>query len=94
MKFLCCWIRMGNIVVIPKETPVDAVLVEAIPPQSSRTGGMLVVAVRSLNEAGRSIRLHGVETMEGHPGRAPQGAVIEPGMSLQAIVIADVKLRP
>jgi hypothetical protein len=32
--------------------------------------------------------------MEGHPGRAPKEAVIEPGMSLQAIVTADVKLKP
>jgi Chitobiase/beta-hexosaminidase C-terminal domain len=86
-------VKVGDTVVIPKGTPVDAVLAEAIPPQASRTGGMLAVAVRSLNEAGTSIELHGVETMEGHPGPAPKGAIIQPGMNLQAIVIEDVKLK-
>jgi hypothetical protein len=73
---------------------VDAVLTEAIPSQASHTGGMLIIAVRSFYKAGISIGLHGVETMEDHLGRAPKEAVIEPGMSLEAIVTADVKLQP
>ncbi len=87
-------VTVGGKVVIPKGTPVDAILAEAISPQASPTAGMLVVAVRSLNEAGTSIALHGVETLEGHPGGTSKEAVIEPGMSLQAIVTADVKLTP
>jgi len=88
-------VKVGDTVVIPKGTPVDAVLAEAIPPQTSRTAGMLVVAVRSLNEAGTSIsiKLHGVETMEGHPGLTPKDAIIERGMNIQAIVSEDVKLK-
>ncbi len=87
-------VKVGDTVVIPKGTPVEAVLAEAIPPQASRsTGGMLVVAVRSINDSGISIKLHGVETIEGHSGLAPKGAIIEPGMNLQAVVAEDVKLK-
>jgi hypothetical protein len=87
-------ITVGDAVVIPKGTTVDAVFAEAIPSQTSHTGGMLIIAVHSLNKAGISIGLHGVETMEGRPGRAPKEAVIETGMSLEAIVTTDVKLQP
>jgi hypothetical protein len=86
-------VTIGSTVVIPKGAPVDAVLVQVVPPQGSKIGGMLIVAVRSLNETGLSISLNGVETMEGRSGRAFKEAVIQPGMSLQATVTSDVKLK-
>jgi hypothetical protein len=87
-------VKVRDTIVIPKGTPVEAVLAQAIPLQASPgTGGMLVVAVRSINDAGISIKLHGVETMEGHPGLAAKGAIIEPGMNIQAVVTEDVKLK-
>lgn len=87
-------VMVGDHVAIPKGAPVDAVLVQAVAPDQSHTGGMLIVAVRELHAGEVTIGLHGVETMEGQAGHAAKVAVIEPGMSLQAIVTADVQLKP
>jgi hypothetical protein len=86
-------VTVGGKVVIPRGTPVDAVLAVAVRPQAAAASGMLVVAVRGLSQAGTAIPLHSVATMEGHPGGLPAQATIEPGMTMQATVTADVKLE-
>lgn len=87
-------IKIGDSVVIPKGTPVDAFLTQAVPQNGPRTPGLLVFQVRSLKASGVTVKLLGGETMEGRIGRTSSEAVIEPGMNVNATVAADVFLRP
>ncbi len=86
-------VMAGGKVVIPKGTPVDAVLTQAIAP-AGNAPGLLQFGVHSLQASGVTIKLLGGATMEGRIGRNPSEAVIKPGMSLDATVVADVKLKP
>ena len=86
-------IKIGDSVVIPKGTPVDAFLTQAAPQNGRHTPGLLVFQVRSLKLSGVTIKLRGGETMEGRIGRTSSQAVIEPGMNVNATVAADVILR-
>ncbi|WP_263354666.1 chitobiase/beta-hexosaminidase C-terminal domain-containing protein [Acidicapsa acidisoli] len=86
-------VKVGDSVVVPKGTPVDAVLTVASPSVEYYTPGILTFEVRSLSAHGKSILLRGGETMEGADKWEPE-AVIKPGMALTATVAADVTLEP
>lgn len=87
-------VKFGDAVVIPKGTPVDAVLVVS-DPANKRTGpGDMVFEVHSLVAQGKTIPLNGGETLEGQPGRNPTEAMIEPGMVVMVAVTADTQLKP
>jgi hypothetical protein len=87
-------VKAGDAVLIPKGTPVDAVLAIADPAAKYNVPGDLVFEVHSLNIQGRSIPLSGGETLEGAAGRKPKEAVIEPGMTFTVSVAADTPLKP
>jgi hypothetical protein len=87
-------VTVGDTVVIPKGTSVDAVLTQVTTPAGPHRPGLLVVAIRSLQGVRASIQLLGSETMEGRSGQNAEQAIIEPGMTLYAKVAADTKLRP
>ncbi len=87
-------VMVGDTVVIPKGTPVDAVLTQMATPAGPHRPGLLVVAIRSLQGVQAPIQLLGSETMEGRSGQNAEQAIIEPGMTLYAKVAADTKLRP
>jgi Chitobiase/beta-hexosaminidase C-terminal domain len=87
-------VMVGDTVVIPKGTSVDAVLTQVMTPAGPHRRGLLVVAVRSLQGMRAPIQLLGSETMEGRSGQNARQAIIEPGMTLYAKVAADTKLRP
>ena len=86
-------VMVGAAVVIPKGTSVDAVLTQVTTPAGRHRPGLLVVAVRSLQDVGAPIQLLGSETMEGRSGQNAEQAIIEPGITLYAKVAADTKLR-
>jgi hypothetical protein len=85
-------VMVGDAVVIPKGTSVDAVVTQVTTPVGRHRPGLLVVAVRSLQGMRAPIQLLGSETMEGRSGQNGEQAVIEPGMTLYAKVAADTKL--
>jgi Chitobiase/beta-hexosaminidase C-terminal domain len=87
-------VKVGDIVVIPKGTPVDAVLTNAIPAAGYSMPGDLVFVVHSMDAHGKPILLHGGETLEGVAGRGTNEAVIEPGMTVHVTVAADTTLKP
>ena len=87
-------IKDGDAVVIPKGTPVDAVLVVADPANKRSGPGDLVFEAHSLAVRGMTISLSGGETLEGEPGRNPKDAMIEPGMAVTVWVTADTPLKP
>jgi Chitobiase/beta-hexosaminidase C-terminal domain len=87
-------VMIGDTVVIPKGTSVDAVVIQVTTPVGHHRPGLLVVAVRSLQDTRAPIQLLGSETMEGRSGQNAEQAIIEPGMTLYAKVAADTKLRP
>jgi hypothetical protein len=87
-------VTVGDTVVIPKGTPVDAVLTQVATPAGPHRPGLLVVAIRSLQGVRAPIQLLGSETMEGRSGQNAEQAIIEPGMTLYAKVAADTKLGP
>jgi hypothetical protein len=87
-------VKVGDTVVIPKGTPVDAVLTQVATPAGPYRPGLLVVAIRSLQGVRAPIQLLGSETMEGRSGQNAEQAIIEPGMTLYAKVAADTKLGP
>lgn len=86
-------VKMGNTVVIPKGTPVDAILTVADPAAKHNVPGDLVFEVHSLNAQGKTISLSGGETLEGQAGRNPKEAAIEPGMVVIATATADTPLK-
>jgi hypothetical protein len=87
-------IKVGDTVIIPKGTPVDAILTVADPAGKRNAPGDLVFEVHSLNVQGRQIPLSGGETLEEQAGRNPKEAVIEPGMVVTAVVSVDTPLKP
>jgi hypothetical protein len=86
-------VTAGGAVVIPKGTPVDAVLTQVTPSNRPHRPAMLVLAVRSLQDSRAPVKLLGIETMEGRAGQNAGEAIISPGMTLHAKVAADTKLR-
>lgn len=88
-------VKVGDAVVAPKGTPVEAILTVADPAVKHRMPGDLVFRVHALNVLGKSIPLHGGQTLEGPAsGRNQQEAVIEPSMVVLVTVAADTPLRP
>ncbi len=87
-------IKTGEAVVIPKGTPVDAILVVADPANKRSGPGDMVFEVHSLVAQGKTIPLNGGATLEGQAGRSPKDAVIEPGMIVMATVTTDTPLKP
>jgi Chitobiase/beta-hexosaminidase C-terminal domain len=83
-------VKLGDTVVIPKGTPVDAVLTRAGPAVRSKPGD-LVLRMHALNLQGKSIPLKGTEFLEGQTGKE---AVIKPGMVVTATVATDTPLTP
>ena len=87
-------IKTGEAVVIPKGTPVDAILVVADPANKRSGPGDMVFEAHSLVAQGKTIPLSGGATLEGQTGRSPKDAVIEPGMIVMATVTTDTPLKP
>jgi hypothetical protein len=87
-------VRVGEAVVIPRGTPVEASLTCVVPSAGRMIPGKLVFEVRSLNAPGKPIALRGGETLEAVAGRDTKEAVIEPGMIVHAAVAADTTLKP
>jgi hypothetical protein len=87
-------VMVGDMVVIPKGTSVDAVLAQVVTPAGPHRPGLLVVAIGSLQGVRAPLQMLGSETMEGRSGQNAEQAIIEPGMTLYAKVAADTKLRP
>jgi hypothetical protein len=75
-------LKVGDTVVAPKGTPVDAVLTRVVPSKNGASG-QLAFAVHSLTVRGQTIPLVGTETLE---GGVAKDAVIEPSMALTAKV--------
>jgi Chitobiase/beta-hexosaminidase C-terminal domain len=87
-------VKVGDSVVIPKGTAVDASLTSVAPSAGDNMPGKLVFVVHSLNTQGKPVLLRGGETLEAVAGRDMKEAVIEPGMIVYAAVTADTTLRP
>jgi hypothetical protein len=87
-------VNVGNTVVIPKGTQVDASLTCVVPSAGHDIPGKLVFVVHSLSSQGKMLPLHGGETLEAIAGREAKDAVIEPGMIVRASVAADITLKP
>ncbi|HVG27699.1 MAG TPA: chitobiase/beta-hexosaminidase C-terminal domain-containing protein [Acidobacteriaceae bacterium] len=85
-------VTVSGAIVIPKGTPVDAVLTQVAPSKGPHHPAMLVVAVRSIQNAVTPVKLLGIETMQGAAGQSSGEAVIEPGMIVDAKVAVDTKL--
>jgi len=85
-------VMIGDTVVIPKGTSADAVVIQVTTPEGRHRPGLVVVAARSLQGMRAPIQLLGSETMEGRFGQNVEQAIIEPGMTLYAKVVADTKL--
>lgn len=86
-------IQLNGSVVIPKGTPVDAILTIADPAAKYYEPGDLVFELHTLNAKGYTILLSGGETLEGVAARKPKDAVIEPGMAVTAIVASETQLN-
>lgn len=84
-------VTASGVVVIPKGTPVDAVLTQVAASKGPHHPAMLVVAVRSVQGAVTPVKLLGIETMQASDRGSGQ-AVIEPGMIVDAKVAEDTKL--
>jgi len=82
-------LKIGDTVVAPKGTPVDAVLTLAVPAKSG-AAGQLAFAVHSLTVRGQTISLTGSEALE---GGVAKDAVIKPGMALTAKVAKETDLN-
>jgi hypothetical protein len=82
-------LKVGDTVVAPKGTPVDAVLTRVVPSKAG-AAGQLAFAVTSLTVRGQTISLTGSEALEG--GVAKE-AIIEPGMALTAKVAKETDLN-
>lgn len=87
-------IKAGDAVLAARGTPVDAILTVADPSVKHRMPGDLVFRVHALNAQGKTIPLHGGQTLEGISRRNEQEAVIQPGMVVLVTVTADTPLRP
>ena len=87
-------VKMGDSVVIPKGTAVDASLTSVVPSAGDNMPGKLVFVVHSFNIQGKPVLLRGGETLEAVAGRDKKEAVIEPGMIVYAAVTADTTLKP
>lgn len=87
-------LKVGDTVVAAEGTPVDAILIAADPASKHNVPGDLVFKVRTLTAAGKTIPLTGGQTLEGQGGRNPKNAVIDPGLTLIAIVAKDTPLQP
>lgn len=83
-------LKVGDTVVAPKGTPVDAVLTRVVPSKNGASG-QLAFAVHSLTVRGQTISLAGTEALE---GGVAKDAVIEPGMGLTAKVAQATTLNP
>ena len=86
-------LRVGQVVVAAKGTPVEAVLVVADPAKHGISGD-LVFDVRAIQIQGKSVSLTGREILEGGKGRGAPDAVIQPQMRLEAVVVEDTSLKP
>ena len=82
----------GGAVVIPRGTPVYAVLTQATHPSGPHHPATLVLSIRSLEDRHYPVKLLGFEAMQASPGPSSPEAIIRPGMSLYAEVAADTKL--
>lgn len=87
-------VKIGDTVVIPKGTSVDASLTSATPSAGHSVPGKLVFVVHSLNTQGKTLPLRGGETLEAVAGRDTKEAVIEPGMIVRATVATDTTIKP
>jgi len=87
-------VKAGDVVVIPKGTPVAAVLTVAKPAGRYSVPGDLAFEVRSVAAQGRSIPVRGGETLEGEASWKLAEAEIVPGMPFTVKVAADTPLKP
>ena len=85
-------VTAGGSVIIPKGTPIDAVLTQAAPSKGTHRPAALVLTVRSIEVAGVPVKLLGSETMEGRTGQNSGEAIIPVGLTLSAKVAADTKV--
>ena len=83
-------IQLGESVLAPKGTPVNAGLTFADPGQGSAPGD-LVFEIHSVKVAGKHVPLFGGETLEGRKGG--KNARIKPGMTATAFVAADTLVK-
>jgi hypothetical protein len=58
-------VKLGDAVVVPKGTPVDATITQADPAARAGVGGDVAFEVHSLNVRGNQISLKGGETLQG-----------------------------
>jgi hypothetical protein len=87
-------VKVGDTVVAAKGTPVDALLIAADPASKHNVAGDLVFRIRSLTVRGKTIPLMGGQTLEGQGGRNSKDAVIDPGLTVIAVVAKDTPLQP
>jgi Chitobiase/beta-hexosaminidase C-terminal domain len=87
-------VKLGETVLAPKGTPVNAALTFADPSRGSAPGD-LVFEIHSVEVAGKRVPLFGGETLEGGKGvlGGGKGAKIKPGMTAMAFVAADTLVK-
>ncbi len=86
-------VKIGETVLAPKGTAVNAALVFADPTHGSAPGD-LVFEIHSVEIAGKHVPLFGGETLEGAKGiLGGKSARIKPGMTAMAFVAADTVVK-
>jgi len=83
-------IKLGDTVLAPKGTPVNAALTFADPARRDAPGD-LVFEIHSVEIAGKNVPLFGGETLEGVKGG--KNTKIRPGMTAMAFVAADTLVK-
>jgi hypothetical protein len=89
-------IKLGDTVLAAKGATIDAIITIADPKGGSGGPGDIVFEVQSVDLGGKKLPLYATETMEGTTGLlfSAKEAVIKPGMSVTALVLADTAVKP
>lgn len=88
-------VKIGDMIVAAKGTPVEAILTVADPAGKHGVPGDLVFRVHALSIQGKTVPLNGGQNLEGAASaRNPREAVIEPGMTVIITVAVDTSLKP
>ena len=90
-------VKVGNAVVVPKGSPVEAIITQADPSGHAGTPGDLSFEVHSVTASGLQIALTGGETLEGaNRYKRTRGLLLVPGVGIASLAIhgQEAEIKP
>lgn len=89
-------VKVGGAVVVPKGTPVEAVITQADPSGAAGTPGDLAFEVHGLTLGSTQIKLTGGETLEGANRYKSRGLILIPIVGLASLAIhgQEAEIKP